>query len=281
MGRTAIRLAVGLAVAALAAAGCSQARASGHDHGAVSVVATTDVWGSVASAVAGRARVGQVDRDRRHPPTRTRSKPPRRCRGDRRRVAGGLQRRRLRPLGGRRAGRPPRDRRRRRLLTARHSRSRANEHVFYDLGIAKAVADEIAKRLAEIDSAHADEYRANATEFGKQADDIAASERAIGKAHPSGSVVATEPVALLPAAQRRYHRPHPGRLRQRGGGGRRPVTRRRRRDARPDQHPPGVGAAVQPADRDRGHQTDPGRRAARVASGRHGHRNPARRVSTI
>ncbi len=71
----------------------------------------------------------------------------------------------------------------------------ANEHVFYDPGIAKAVADEIAKRLAEIDSAHADEYRSNAAQFGKQADDIAASERAIGKAHPSGSVVATEPVA--------------------------------------------------------------------------------------
>ena len=33
------------------------------------------------------------------------------------------------------------------------------------------------------------------SKFGKQADDIAASERAIGKAHPSGSVVATEPVA--------------------------------------------------------------------------------------
>ena len=71
----------------------------------------------------------------------------------------------------------------------------ANEHVFYDVGIAKAVAEEIAKRLAEIEPAHADDYRSNAAEFGKQADAIAESERAIGKAHPSGSVVATEPVA--------------------------------------------------------------------------------------
>ena len=77
----------------------------------------------------------------------------------------------------------------------RGTQGRANEHVFYDVGIAKSVAEEIAKRLAEIDSANADEYRSNATEFGKQADVIAAAGQAIGKAHPSGSVVATEPVA--------------------------------------------------------------------------------------
>ena len=79
--------------------------------------------------------------------------------------------------------------------TLRGAEGRANEHVFYDLGIAKAVAEEIAKRLAEIDPANADQYRSNAAHFGQQADDIAASERAIGNAHPSASVVATEPVA--------------------------------------------------------------------------------------
>jgi zinc/manganese transport system substrate-binding protein len=63
------------------------------------------------------------------------------------------------------------------------------------MAVAKAVAAEIAKRLGEIDPANADEYRANATKFGQQTDAIAQSERAIGTAHPSGSVVATEPVA--------------------------------------------------------------------------------------
>ncbi len=77
----------------------------------------------------------------------------------------------------------------------RGTEQKANEHVFYDTGVAKSVAAEIAKRLAEIDSTHADEYRANAAEFGRKADAIAESERAIGKAHPSGAVVATEPVA--------------------------------------------------------------------------------------
>ena len=52
MGGTAIRLAVGLTVAALATAGCSQ-HASRPDNTSVDIVASTDVWGSVASAVAG------------------------------------------------------------------------------------------------------------------------------------------------------------------------------------------------------------------------------------
>ena len=79
------------------------------------------------------------------------------------------------------------------LLNA--SEQPANEHVFYDPATAKAVAVKIADRLAEVDSGHADVYRANAANFGKQADEIAASERAIGQAHPGASVVATEPVA--------------------------------------------------------------------------------------
>jgi zinc/manganese transport system substrate-binding protein len=71
----------------------------------------------------------------------------------------------------------------------------ANEHVFFDPATAKAVAAQIADRLAQADSAHAEDYRANAAEFGKQADEILQSERAIGQAHPGASVVATEPVA--------------------------------------------------------------------------------------
>ena len=71
----------------------------------------------------------------------------------------------------------------------------ANEHVFYDMGVAKAVATRIADRLAEVDPDHAGDYRANAAEFGKQADTILSSERAIAQAHPGAAVVATEPVA--------------------------------------------------------------------------------------
>ena len=71
----------------------------------------------------------------------------------------------------------------------------ANEHVFYDLSTATAVAGRIAERLAEVDPENAGDYRANAVEFGRQADAIASSERAIAQAHPGASVLASEPVA--------------------------------------------------------------------------------------
>ncbi len=200
MRRTAIRLAVGLAVVALAAAACSGA-GSGHDAGEVSVVATTDVWGSVASAVAGaHASVKSIETGATADPHSFEATP-----ADVAQIAdaalvvyngGGYDH----WVDDVLAGDPEIN-----AVDAyslRGTEGRANEHVFYDLGIAKAVAAEIAKRLAEIDSAQAAEYRSNAAEFGRKADEIAASERAIGTAHPSGSVVATEPVAyyLLRAA---------------------------------------------------------------------------------
>lgn len=70
-----------------------------------------------------------------------------------------------------------------------------NEHVFYDLATAKAVASSIADHLATDDPANAGAYRDNAAAFGKQADVIAAAETDIGRKHPGASVVATEPVA--------------------------------------------------------------------------------------
>lgn len=193
MRRTTIGLAVGLAAAALAAAGCGQG-ASRDDNSATTVIATTDVWGSVASAVAGQhVAVKSIETGASADPHSFEASP-----AD---VAEITDASLLVYNGGGYdnwvddvlAGNPE--------LNAvdayslRGTKGRDNEHVFYDVGIAKAVAEEIAKRLAKLDSAHADEYLSNATEFGKQADQIAASERAIGKAHPSGSVVATEPVA--------------------------------------------------------------------------------------
>jgi zinc/manganese transport system substrate-binding protein len=193
VGETAIRLAVGLTVAALAASGCSQ-DASRHDNTSVDIVASTDVWGSVASAVAGEyASVKSIESGASADPHSFEASP-----AD---VAEISDASLLVYNGGGYdhwvddviAADPEID-----AVDAyslRGTQGRDNEHVFYNLSVAKAVADEIAKRLAKIDSTHADEYRSNATRFGEQADDIATSERAIGKAHPSGSVIATEPVA--------------------------------------------------------------------------------------
>lgn len=71
----------------------------------------------------------------------------------------------------------------------------ANEHVFYHLGVAAAVADRIADHLAETDPDHAADYRANAAEFAQAADEIATAARSIGAEHPDASVVSAEPVA--------------------------------------------------------------------------------------
>ena len=192
MRKTAITLAVGLA-AVLAVAGCSDTQ-SGRDDGAVSIVATTDVWGSVARAVAGEhASVTSIESGATADPHSFEATP-----AD---VATITDASLVLYNGGGYdhwvddvlAGAPGID-----AIDAyslRDSAEPANEHVFYDVGVAKAVAEEAAKRLGEIDSAHTDEYRSNASTFGRQADEIAASARAIGKAHPEGSVVATEPVA--------------------------------------------------------------------------------------
>ncbi|WAJ44823.1 zinc ABC transporter substrate-binding protein [Mycobacterium sp. Aquia_216] len=72
---------------------------------------------------------------------------------------------------------------------------RPNEHVFYDLSVAKTVATTIADRLAAVDVDNAADYRANVAGFGRDADTIAASERSIANAYPNTAVVATEPVA--------------------------------------------------------------------------------------
>lgn len=78
----------------------------------------------------------------------------------------------------------------------------ANEHVFYELGTAKRVAERIAARLAEVDSAHGDQYRSRAAEFGRKADAILEREHELRTRFPDSAVVATEPVAhyLLRAA---------------------------------------------------------------------------------
>ncbi|RDH78614.1 ABC transporter substrate-binding protein [Mycolicibacterium moriokaense] len=193
MRATAIGVAIAVAVTALTAAGCGRDSAAG-DHGAVSVVATTDVWGSVAGAVAGEhASVRSIETGATADPHSFEATP-----AD---IAEITDASLLVYNGGGYdhwvddvlAGDPEID-----AVDAyslRGTTERGNEHVFYDLGVAKAVAGEIAKRLGEIDSVHADEYRSNAAQFGTKADAIAASQRAIGTAHPSGSVVATEPVA--------------------------------------------------------------------------------------
>ena len=192
----ATRLVIGLAMVALAAAGCGQDNQRDHDHGAVSVVASTDVWGSVASAVVGdHATVKSIVTSTVGDPHSFEASP-----ADAAAIAdaslvvyngGGYDHWVDDVLAGHQG------------VTTVNAYSLlpstvpppANEHVFYDLETAKAVAIQIADKLGQEDPDYADDYKANASKFADQADTIAVAEWAIGSAHPGSSVVATEPVA--------------------------------------------------------------------------------------
>jgi zinc/manganese transport system substrate-binding protein len=73
-----------------------------------------------------------------------------------------------------------------------------NEHVWFELAAVKKVADKVADELGAIDPAKKDTYAGNAKAFGDELDALATKAEAI----PDGRVVATEPVAhyLLDAA---------------------------------------------------------------------------------
>jgi zinc/manganese transport system substrate-binding protein len=178
-------------IGATAVAGCS---AGGAEHpGATTVVASTDVWGSVASAVAGgHVAVRSILTGANADPHSYAASP-----SDAAEIADAA----LVVYNG--GGYDPWVDR---VLAAHPAinsidayslvgTTRApDEHVFYDLNVAKAVAMRIADRLASIDPTHAADYRANAAAFTSGADAIASSEHAIATAYPAAAVVATEPV---------------------------------------------------------------------------------------
>jgi zinc/manganese transport system substrate-binding protein len=71
----------------------------------------------------------------------------------------------------------------------------SNPHVFYVPNTVAAVAGAIADKLAAIDATHAADYKANAQKFGAQIRDIAGTEAAIKAAHPGAAAIATEDIA--------------------------------------------------------------------------------------
>jgi len=72
----------------------------------------------------------------------------------------------------------------------------ANEHVWYDLRTVRALADALAESLATIDPANARDYRANSQLFDSELGDLQARAHDIAAAHPGGTVLVTEPVPL-------------------------------------------------------------------------------------
>jgi len=197
----AIRAAAGLAlstglIAGVTACGQHNEAASDHQHATASVVASTNVWGSVASAVTGdHASVKSIISNPADDPHSFEATPA---------DAAAIADASLVVYNGGGYDHWVDD-----VLSSHKDVQSvdaysllpssvpqpANEHVFYDLETAKAVVNQIADKLSQSDAEHADDYKANAAKFVDDADTIGAAERAIGVAHPGSSVVATEPVA--------------------------------------------------------------------------------------
>lgn len=208
MRTAAIRAVIGVSVLALAAGltACGGNRSPSGAQGQIpTVVASTDVWGSVAQAVAGdHAKVTSIITSASADPHSFEASPANAAAiADASLVVfnGGGYDQWVDDVLASHPGVASVDAYS--LLQAPPGEAQpANEHVFYDLDTAKAVAAKIADKLAHDDPQYAADYKTNAETFDRNVDAIAQTEKAIRTSHPGAAVVATEPVAhyLLVAA---------------------------------------------------------------------------------
>ncbi|GAA4535806.1 metal ABC transporter solute-binding protein, Zn/Mn family [Pseudonocardia xishanensis] len=79
---------------------------------------------------------------------------------------------------------------------ATHDHGEFNEHVWYDLGTVRTVADAIAADLGTADRANAATYTANAQAFGAELDTLQQKVDALKAARQGERIAVTEPVPL-------------------------------------------------------------------------------------
>ncbi|MEV0061366.1 zinc ABC transporter substrate-binding protein [Nocardia sp. NPDC050718] len=92
----------------------------------------------------------------------------------------------------------------------RTDKSDDNEHVWYDVTTVAAVADRIAAQLGEVDAANAAAYTERATAFKNQLIGVSTITGTIATQHPNAPVAQSEPLAhyLLLAATAQDKTPH-------------------------------------------------------------------------
>jgi zinc/manganese transport system substrate-binding protein len=189
-------------VALLPLAGCADGSGGTSADGKIAVVASTDVWGSVARAVGGDAvHVDSLIDNVAADPHAYPDKPE-----DATALAGADL---VVYNGG------GYDEFFTKLLDATGTDARrvdafelsghgdgANEHVWYDLPTVRSVADKVAADLGAIDPGHKDTFAARAKSFGAELDGLGTKAADAGATKPGSKVVATESVAhyLLEAA---------------------------------------------------------------------------------
>ena len=202
MSRLSLTVPVLVGAALLTLAGCGDDGGDAAADGKIAVVASTNVWGSVAKAVGGdEVSVESLIDDAAGDPHAHPDKPE---------DAAALADADLAVYNGggydefftKLAGSTGADLRRVDAFAVSGHPDGENEHVWYDLPTVRKVADKTAAELGAIDPAHKDLFAANAERFGARLDDLAAKAEQVGRSKPGAKVVATEPVAhyLLEAA---------------------------------------------------------------------------------
>ncbi|EHR53127.1 ABC-type metal ion transport system, periplasmic component/surface adhesin [Saccharomonospora marina XMU15] len=190
-GRLAAVLA-GLLALVLGLAACGGGSGSTADDGRISVVASTNVWGSVVSAVAGEAvQVRSLIDDPSGDPHSYQASAE---------DAADVQSAQLLVYNGggyddfftQLADRAPDAQR---VVAYQVAGSPENEHVWYDLPAVARVADDIAARLGELDPEQRQVYENNAKEFSTRLDGLLRQVETIAATHAGAPVVAMEPVA--------------------------------------------------------------------------------------
>ncbi|MEH3141543.1 MAG: zinc ABC transporter substrate-binding protein [Mycobacterium kyogaense] len=172
--------------------GCSQTPPNA-EHGTANVVASTGAWASVAAAVVGRhATVRSLMPADADPRAFTPGDAAVSDVADASLVLynGGRYDQWIAPILENSPDIPRID-----ALSLTPLQPPADDHVFYDLLTAKAVADRIADTLGESDAEHASDYTAAAQQFDDDLDTLVLAQHAIGQAHPGASVISITPVA--------------------------------------------------------------------------------------
>ncbi|WP_020664288.1 metal ABC transporter solute-binding protein, Zn/Mn family [Amycolatopsis benzoatilytica] len=194
--RTTSVLAAASALAVFALGACSSASSTDSGTGSgeqVKVVASTDVWGSVVSAVGGdKVQVTSIIHDPSADPHSYESTADDALAAKKAQLMlgnGGGYDEFFTKLSGEAASA--------KKLVAYDiaAPGEDNEHVWYDLPGVEKVADQVASALGEIQPASKQTFENNAKTFKTQLDSLIKKAGALGVAHPDAKVVATEPVA--------------------------------------------------------------------------------------
>jgi len=191
MSATTIRLLAATALA-LGLAGCGGGNTASDTGGKINVVASTDVWGSVLSAVGGdQVSVTSIIHDPQADPHSYETTPSDAVAAQNAQLTlgnGGGYDDFFTKLTDQAANAHK--------LVAFNiaATGNDNEHVWYSLPSVEKVADQIAAQLGQIRPAAAQTFTANASAFKQKVEALTTKAGQIGAAHPGAKVLVTEPV---------------------------------------------------------------------------------------